>query len=47
MIKKLVVFRKNVLPAQVPSDPEIGSFDITAEMFPTNFSIFLLRVEKE
>ena len=38
--KKLVVFRKIVLPAKVLSDPKIRSFDITAEVFSTNFSIF-------
>ena len=45
-MKKTKFFRKIVLPAKVPSDPEIGSFDFTAEVFSTNFSIFFPRVEK-
>ena len=36
--KSSYFFEKIVLPAKIPSDQELGRFDITAEVFPPNFS---------
>ena len=38
MIKKVTSFWKTALPAKVPSDEELGSFDKTANVFPPIFS---------